>query len=416
MRVVILGAGYGGIRLAIELERRLHRGPWKGQVVLVDQSPLHQLVTEMHQVAAGSVLSDFAAVPLAQILGGKRVAFRQATVTWFDLASHRVRTTQGDLIYDVLVLGLGGEVDYFDLPEPRIPGLRQHAVGIQTMQQANTVQARLQEAVYRYSKEAAKGAKPLMLVIGGGGMTGVEMAGQLADEAAEWRKEYGLSADAIQVTLVEAQERLLPGMHPKIAGYAASVLQRKGVTIRLKTAISRVEPGDPGQASIPGGVIRLVLASGEEIPAGMLIWAGGVRGPSIVATSGLHLDPKGRVAVNGYLQAQGLNEVYALGDCALVLDPRTGQPCPPSARLAVDEAVWLSRYLTKEWVLPFVPHTTGAVISLGRGAAVAVVGRLRFFGRLAYLLKTLITMKYLYSIGGLRLLFYQLRIGVIGKI
>src|SRR5881409_442016 len=95
MRVVILGAGYGGIRLAIELERRLHRGPWKGQVVLVDQSPLHQLVTEMHQVAAGSVLSDFAAVPLARILGGKRVAFRQATVTWFDLASHRVRTTRG---------------------------------------------------------------------------------------------------------------------------------------------------------------------------------------------------------------------------------------------------------------------------------------------------------------------------------
>ncbi|MGH7252526.1 MAG: NAD(P)/FAD-dependent oxidoreductase, partial [Nitrospiraceae bacterium] len=93
MRVVILGAGYGGIRLTIELERRLHGGHWRGQVVLVDQFPLHQLVTEMHQVAAGSVLSDFATIPLAKILGGKRVAFRQATVNGFDLPRHKVRTT-----------------------------------------------------------------------------------------------------------------------------------------------------------------------------------------------------------------------------------------------------------------------------------------------------------------------------------
>jgi len=413
MRVVMLGAGYGGIRLAIELERGLHRGHWKGQIVLVDQFPLHQLVTELHQVAAGSVLSDFAAIPLAKVLGGKRIAFRQATVTGFDLQGHRVRTTEGDLIYDVLVVGLGGEVDYFDVPTPRIPGLREHAAGIQTMQQANTVQFRLQEAVYRYSREAAKGAKPLTLVIGGGGMTGVEMAGQLADEAAAWRNEYGLAADAIQVVLVEAQERLLPGLHPQIASYAASVLQRKGVAVRLRTAISRVERGQPGE---PGATIRLVLASGEEIRAGLLIWAGGMRGPSLLAGSGLALDPKGRVIVNGYLQAQGHTHVYALGDCALVLHPHTGQPCAPSARLALHEAYWLARYLTQQWTLPFLPHTTGVVISLGPGAAVAVIGRLQFFGRVASWLKALITMRYLYSLGGLRLLIYQMRIGVLGKI
>jgi NADH dehydrogenase len=413
MRVVMLGAGYGGIRLAIELERGLHRGHWKGQIVLVDQFPLHQLVTELHQVAAGSVLSDFAAIPLAKVLGGKRIAFRQATVTGFDFPGHRVQTTEGDLIYDVLALGLGGEVDYFDVPTPRIPGLREHAAGIQTMQQANTVQFRLQEAVYRYSREAAKGAKPLTLVIGGGGMTGVEMAGQLADEAVAWRDEYGLAADGIQIQLIEAQERLLPGLHPQIASYAASVLQRKGVTVRLRTAISRVERG---QADEPGATIRLVLASGEEIRAGLLIWAGGMRGPSLLAGSGLSLDPKGRVIVNGYLQAQGHTHVYALGDCALVLHPHTGLPCAPSARLALHEAYWLARYLTQQWTLPFMPHTTGVVISLGPGAAVAVIGRLQFFGRLASWLKSLITMRYLYSLGGLRLLIYQLRIGVLGKI
>ncbi len=403
MRVLILGAGYGGLRLALELDRGLRRGQWKGQVMLVDQYPLHQLVTEMHQVAAGSVLSDFVTVPLDKVLGGRRIAFRQATVTGFALADRKVVTTLGSLAYDVLVVALGGEVDYFDVPAPRIPGLRQHAIGIQTMQQANAVQARLQETLYRYAKGAG-GPKPLILAVGGAGMTGVEVAGQLADEAGHWCREYQLPPDAIQVWLLEAQDRVLPGVHPRIADYAAAVLARKGVRIRVRTPIVRLEPD------------RLVLASGEEVAVALLVWAGGVRGPAVLADSGLSLDAQGRVRVNGYLQAEGQADVYAIGDCALVLHPQTGQPCAPSARLALNEAAWLAGYLTGRWSFPFVPHTTGVVIALGADAAVAVIGRLRFFGRLAAWLKSLISLKYLYSIGGLRLVLYQLRVGVMGKI
>lgn len=403
MRVLILGAGYGGLRLALDLERGLRRGWWKGQVLLVDQYPLHQLVTEMHQVAAGSVLSDFVTVPLGKILAGRRLAFRQAAVSGFALADHKVLTSQGPLSYDGLVIGLGGEVDYVDSPTPLVPGLRDHAVGIQTMQQANRVQARLQEAVYRRAKEGPD-APPLTIVVGGAGMTGVELAGHLADEAVEWRREYGLGPGAIRVLLVEAQDRLLPGLHPRIAEYAAEVLTAKGVEIRLRAPIARVEKD------------RLIFASGEACPASLLVWAGGVRGPSLLADSELPLDPKGRIRVNGYLQVEGFTDVYALGDCALVLHPHTGQPCAPSARLALNEAGWLADHLMGRRHFPFVPHTAGVVISLGLGAAVAVIGRLQFFGRAASLLKSLISLRYLYSIGGLRLVFYQLRVGVLGKI
>jgi NADH dehydrogenase len=403
MRVLVLGAGYGGLRLALDLERGLWRGHWTGQVLLVDQYPLHQLVTEMHQVAAGSVLSDFVTVPLAKVLEGRRVAFRQAAVTGFVLADHKVLTSQGPLAYDCLVIGLGGEVDYFDSPQPLIPGLREHAVGIQTLQQANRVQVRLQEAVYRRAREGPDAA-PLTIVVGGAGMTGVELAGQLADEAARWRREYRLGPGAIRVLLVEAQDRLLPGLHPRIAEYAAAVLAAKGVEIKLRAPIARVEKD------------RLLFASGETCAASLVVWAGGVRGPSLLADSDLPLDPKGRVRVNGYLQVEGFTDVYALGDCALVLHPHTGRPCAPSARLALNEAGWLAGYLMGRRRFPFVPHTTGVVISLGQGAAVAVVGRLRLFGRVASLLKSLISFRYLYSIGGLRLIFYQLRVGVLGKI
>ena len=154
----------------------------------------------------------------------------------------------------------------------------------------------------------------------------------------------------------------------------------------------------------------------EQIPAALLVWAGGMRGPSLLADSGFKLDEKGRIRVNGYLQAEGYQNAYALGDCALVFHPHTGQPCAPSARLAMNEAVWLARYLMQQWVFPFMPPTTGTVISLGRGVAVAVVGRLRLFGRIASWLKALISVKYLYSLGGLRLLVYQMRMGVLGKI
>lgn len=404
MRVLILGAGYGGLRVALEMERGLRKGYWKGQIIVVDQFPLHQLVTEMHQVAAGSVLSDFAAVPVNKILAGKRIVFRQAKVIGFDLAEQEVQTTQGPFHYDALVIGLGGEVDFFDAPTPRIPGLREHAVGVQTMQQANLAQTRIQEAVYRYVKQASETGAPLRILIGGGGLTGVEMAGQVADEAAQWCEEYGISPDKIDVVLIEALDWILPGLHPQIAEYAASVLKGKGVTIKAGTRISVVEKE------------RVVLDTGEEIPLGVLVWAGGVRGPSILNESGLKLDAKGRVSVNGYLQAEGYEHVYAIGDCALVFHPETGMPCAPSARLAINEAVWLSRYLMKRWLFPFVPHTTGVVISLGHGAAVAVIGRLEFFGRIASFLKTLISIKYLYSIGGLRILISQWRMGLLGKI
>ncbi|MGH7254412.1 MAG: NAD(P)/FAD-dependent oxidoreductase, partial [Nitrospirales bacterium] len=335
----------------------------------------------LHQVAAGSVLPDFASVPLAKVFAGKRLAFRQATVTGFDLAEHKVKTTQGPIGYDVLVLALGGEVDYFDLPIPRIPGLREHAVGIQTMQQANHAQTRLQDVLYRYAKGYREGAEPLTLVIGGGGMTGVEIAGQLADEVHDWRKEYRLPKEAVRVVLVEAQDRILPGIHPEIAEYATAVLQKRGVTVWVKTIIARVERD------------RLTLGSGETVGMDMMIWAGGVRGPSVIADSALKLDSKGRVIVNGYLQAEGHETVYALGDCALCLHPHTGQPSPPSARMALNQGKWLARFLAGEWTFPFDPHTTGAVISLGQGAAVAVVGRLRFYGRIAYWLKSLISLK-----------------------
>lgn len=369
----------------------------------MDQLPVHQLVTELHQVASGSIIQDRASIPLEKILKGKVVTFRQARVTGFDLSRRRVLSDQDELEYDTLVIALGGETDFFDKPTPRIPGLRQHAFEVQTMPLANRAWEHIQEIIYQYVRD--EGSKlPLHFVVGGGGSTGVEVAGQLADELARWCKQYDLPEQSTVLHLIEAGGRLLPGFHPRISQYAEKVLRKKGVVIRLGDPIIRVERD------------AVYLASGQQVPTQTLIWAGGIRGNSLLENSGLKVDAKGRVVVNGYLQAHGYENVYAIGDCSLMIHPHTGRPCAPSARLAIDEAVWLAKYLTQRKSFPFVPHTPGAVISLGKGAAVAVVGRLRAFGWLAYVLKYFISLKYIYSIGGIRLILYQWKSGIIGKV
>lgn len=398
-----MGSGYGGVRLVQDLAKGIRRGRFSGELILVDQFPIHQLVTELHQVASGSIIQDRASIPLEKILKGMGITFRQAQVTGFDFPHHKVFTDQGDLDYDVLVLVLGGETDFFDIPTPRIPGLRQHAFEVQTMPLASRAREHIQEVLYRYARE--EGAKlPIHFVVGGGGSTGVEVAGELADELPHWNRQYHLPEPATVLHLVEAGGRLLPGFHYRISQYAEKVLKNKGVVIHLGDPIIRVEKE------------KIHLASGQQIPTRALIWAGGIRGTSLLEKSGLKVDTKGRIVVNGYLQAQGHENVFAIGDCSLVIHPHTGRPCAASARLAIEEARWLARYLMRHKVFPFVPHTPGAVISLGKGAAVAVVGKLRAFGKIAYVLKYLISLKYIYSIGGLRLILYQWKTGIVGKI
>jgi NADH dehydrogenase len=398
-----LGSGYGGIRLAQDLGNAVRKGRFSGEVVLVDQLPVHQLVTELHQVASGSIIQDRASIPLEKILRGESVTFRQARVTGFDLARHKVLTDQGELEFDILVIGLGGETDFFDIPTPRIPGLRQNAFEVQTMPLASRAWEHIQEVLYQYVKD--EGSKlPVHFVVGGGGSTGVEVAGQLSDELPHWCKQYDLPEQAAVLHLIEAGGRLLPGFHPRISQYAEKVLRKRGVVIHLGDPIVRVERDS------------IYLASGQLVPTRTLIWAGGIRGHGLLEKSGLKVDAKGRIVVNGYLQAQGHEDIYAIGDCSLVIHPHTGRPCAASARLAVNEARWLARYLMQRKAFPFVPHTPGAVISLGKGSAVAVVGKLRAFGWIAYLLKYFISLKYIYSVGGLRLILYQWRTGIVGKI
>ena len=316
--------GYGGLRLALDLERGVRRGKLNAEIILIDQYPFHQLVTEMHQVAAGSVPSEFSTILLERIFKRRTVRFHQARVIGFAPHQKAVHTDQGDFLYDRLVIALGGEADLFDHPSPRIPGLREHAFSIQSIQPANQAYMQLQERLFQFIKEQKTSPGTLYLIIGGGGTTGVEMAGQLADEIPKKCREYKIPREAISVHLVEGADRLLPSLHPEIAHYAARVLKRKGIHLHLGVQITEVRSD------------RVLLSSGETIPMSIMIWAGGVRANRLLLSSPFKVDAKGRIIVNGYLQAGNYSDVFAIGDCSNYIHPEIGLPSAPTARLAID--------------------------------------------------------------------------------
>ena len=403
MRIVILGLGYGGLRLALDLEHGIRKQRLDWELVLVDQHPFHQLVAELHQVAAGSVAYDYATIAYGQLLSNRQVTFQQAKIEGFDVAGKRVLTDHGPIPYDKLVIALGGEVDFFESAHYSIPGLRENALVVQPIQQAHRTYTQIQERLYAFLKQRST-SEPFSIAVGGGGSTGVELAGHLADEISEILSSKGLPKETVVLHVIEAGSRLIAGFHPKFSDYVTRVLRKKGVQIHLKDPIVKVSARE------------IALASGKVLPCSVLVWCGGVKGHSLLAQSGLKTDAKGRLLVNGYLQCQGSADVYAMGDCTFFLHPETGIPSPPMARLAIEEGRWLARYLLGFEKFPFLPAFRGAVISLGKDKAVAVVGNLRFYGRMASWLKTLVSLKYLFSIGRIGLILHQIRVGVIGKI
>jgi NADH:ubiquinone reductase (H+-translocating) len=395
--------GYGGLRLALDLERGIRKRSLDWELILVDQHPFHQLMTELHQVAAGSVAYDYSTIAYSKLLEKHAVTFRQAKVEKFDFPARTVHTDHGPISYDRLIIGLGGEVDFFESLHFRIPGLRDHSLVVQPIQKAHRTYTQLQERLYGFLKRRTP-SEVFGIVIGGGGSTGVELAGQMADEVKEILEKRHLPKETVSLHVVEAEPRLISGFHPKFSEYVSKVLKKKGVLIHLSEPIVNVSEKE------------VSLASGRILQSDILIWCGGVRGHSLLQPSGLKTDAKGRVLVNGYLQCQGATDVYALGDCTFFLHPETGVPSPPMARLAIEQGHWLSRYLLGQERFPFLPAFRGAVISLGKDKAVAVVGNLRFYGRLAGLLKKLVSLKYLFSLGRFGLVLHQLRVGVLGKI
>jgi len=376
-RIVVVGAGYAGLTTALRLARQVGA---RVRIDLVDGRADHQLVTRLHEVAAGRLAPAAAAVPLRMLLAGTSIQLHRAWVEGIDLQLGQVTTSAGPLDYDTLVLAPGSQTDYRG-----VSGAAELTLALRTIEDALRLREKLAVHLRRPGPPFfhAAGRSGLTFLVVGGGYTGVELAAELADLR-------GRSAPALRVGLLEAGPRLLPNSDAWLGNQAAAALERLGVQVFLDSPCQFV---DGSGVQVPGG----------HISANLVVWAAGVRAPCFLADAGLQVNLAGRALIDRSLAAVAHSEVLVLGDAAAATDSN-GAELPPSAQAAVHEGLWaaadLEATLLGRTAQPFVARLDGEALSLGARRGLARIGGFALEGAPAVLVKRLAATRYLSQLGG----------------
>jgi NADH dehydrogenase len=368
--VVIAGGGFGGAAAARELERTMPKQ--SARLVLVNETNFMLYTPFLPEAAAGTLEPRHVVTPLRDIL--KRTYLRLGSIVGHDPEAKTVelRAKYGEvetLPYDQLLLSLGSVSRV--LP---VPGLEEHAVGFKSLADAiylrNHVVESLEEA--NATEDPARRDELLTYVFVGGGYAGLEALAELQDFAADAMESYPRARlHGMRWVLVEATDRVLPEIDPQLADYALRELRGRGIDIRLETTLEEVGPNSAR------------LSSGETLATKTVVWTAGVAPQPILRKLNLPLDERGRVPVDEYLQVQGMDSVWAIGDCAAAPDPRGGT-CPPTAQHAVRQGPVAANNIASRLGIgtpkPFEYKSEASFVNLGRYKAVGRIGDKTFRG------------------------------------
>ncbi|MGF9906991.1 NAD(P)/FAD-dependent oxidoreductase [Brevibacillus porteri] len=392
-KILILGAGYGGLLTTLQLQKKLNYN--EAEITLVNKHNYHYITTWLHEPAAGTAPADHARVSLDGILNKDKVNFVKGTVKAIQPEEQTVTLENGEVLsYDYLVIGLGSEPETFG-----IEGLKEHAFSIRSINAVRNIREHIEYMFSKFKNEPDR-TDYLTFVVGGAGFTGIEFCGELGDRLPELCREFDVDPELVKVYCIEAAPTALPGFDQELIQYAIDVLERKGIEFKI---------GTPIKQCTPDGVL---LATGEEIKSKTVVWAAGVRGNSIVEKAGFEV-MRGRVKVDEYLRAPGHENVFVVGDCALIFNEE-GRPYPPTAQIAVQEGETLGENLAAlvRGDLPqkFIPHLQGTLASLGKGEGIGQVGSKKLFGSTAAMMKKASDLRYLYKIGGVGLALKKVKL------
>jgi NADH:ubiquinone reductase (H+-translocating) len=368
--VVIAGGGFGGAAAARELERVMPKQ--SAHMVLVNETNFMLYTPFLPEAAAGTLEPRHVVTPLREILD--RTYLRLGSIVGHDPEAKTVQLrakygTVETLPYDQLLLALGSVSR--TLP---VPGLAEHAIGFKGLADAiwlrNHVVETLEEA--NATEDPARRDKLLTYVFVGGGYAGLEALAELQDFAADAMENYPRARlHGMRWVLVEAGDRVLPEIDSELADYALRELRGRGIDIRLETTLEEVGPETAR------------LSTGETLPTDTVVWTAGVAPQPILRDLELPLDERGRVPVDEYLKVEGLDSVWAIGDCAAAPDVRGGL-CPPTAQHAVRQGPVAARNIAAQLGIgsaePFTYRSEASFVNLGRHKAVGRIGERTFRG------------------------------------
>jgi NADH:ubiquinone reductase (H+-translocating) len=370
-RVVIVGGGFGGLRAA----KALADAPV--QVTLVDRRNHHLFQPLLYQVATAALSPADIAQPIRSVLRGQsNLEVILAGVDSIDVAASEVVLDEdaGRLPYDYLILAAGANHAYFGHDEwaPSAPGLK-------TLEDALDIRRRILTSFEEAEREPDPARRKALMtfVVVGGGPTGVEMAGAIAEIA-----RYSLARDFrhidtrdAKVILIEAGTQLLSAFPDRLSRHALQDLERLGVDVRFGKPVTAITPD-------------AVTVGDEIIPANTIVWAAGVQASPLGRSLGVDLDRAGRVLIEPDLSVPGHPEIYVIGDMASLKDA-SGRPFPGVAQVAMQQGAWaaanIQRAIEGKPARPFRYRDLGNMATIGRNSAVADIRGLRLTGFVAWL-------------------------------
>jgi NADH dehydrogenase len=333
-RILILGGGFAGMKTAECLERELQKDP-SVSISLVSETNALLFTPMLAEVAGSSLEPSHISTPLRTTL--HRTEFVRGHVTSVDLENKRValeasmggnESCRSELAYDHLVFALGAVSNYLGLTN-----VQELAFDFKSLIDAIRIRNHVIEMFERADRESDPSARRALLtfVIAGGGFAGVELAGSLNDFARGILADYpNLRREDVRVVLVHARNRILPELTESLGHYAQSRMEARGVEFRLNARLTDARPG------------TVVLSDGE-IPAETLVWTAGTAPNPLTKSLPLEKDKRGALIVDTTLAVPGHAGVWALGDCAAVVDAKSEKPCPPTAQFALREAKVLAK-------------------------------------------------------------------------
>ncbi|WP_337176451.1 NAD(P)/FAD-dependent oxidoreductase [Paludisphaera sp.] len=368
VRVVVIGAGFGGLAAI----RGLRKAP--ARISVIDRKNHHLFQPLLYQVATAGLNPSDIARPIRRIVRGRKWAeVLLADVTGIDTERRVVTLADGEVPYDYLIVAAGATHSYFGNPE-----WEEFAPGLKSIEDALEIRRRMLlafEIAERETDEATR-REWLTFAVVGGGPTGVELAGTLRDVARmTLAKDFThIDPSTARVVLIEGGPRVLGGFEPEASESARKQLERLGVEVRTGERVTRIDADG-------------VMVGDERIAARTVLWAAGVAASPLGRTLGAPTDRAGRVMVHPDLTVPGHPEIHVVGDLAHL--EQDGAPIPGVAPAATQMGAHAARNIVRamegEPPLPFRYVDKGSMAAIGRGAAVAQLGRLKLSGVLAWL-------------------------------
>ncbi|MCL6452472.1 MAG: NAD(P)/FAD-dependent oxidoreductase [Alicyclobacillus sp.] len=379
-KILILGAGYSGMTAAAALDRNSE------PFTLINNNAYHYFTTLLHEAAGGRRPPMYYTVPIADVLRKPTSTFVQDEVVSIDREKKIVHCKGSDHSYDYLVCTIGWVPEYFG-----IPGMQEHSLVIRNVDTCIEIRQHIEQQFQQYVQD--HDVRHLRIVVGGAGLTGIELLGELLDWIPKLCLQYGIDRSLVDVQNIEAMPTILPQVSEDLRAVAYNRLTELGAKLRTNTKLVRVE----------AGVVH--LDGDEQVEAGTIIWTGGVRANPILTEAGFTVDRRGRAKVNEFLQSVDDDHVFIGGDCAWAEED--GKPIPPTAQAATQMGPLLAHNVTSvihgQRMKPFHFHNLGTLASLGPDVGVGVMMNVPVKGVVGGLAKEGSKLKYLYQLGGLRL-------------